>query len=521
MTVTRSKKKAENEDTPDPANQPSPPAQQLGSASGGSGLPTPPGADNPQPRVLDAPSSLPAASTSATGRKRKGTALKIVVNAPKTNVRVKRRRSGSSDGSEVSPPQQSSAKSKRAKLAVPKESKGKAKASDNEHVPNDTNNAPSNVYPTPVSAQFPQTPSTAGHRSFPRHAIVQIAKHRPKPKAPFSLINTILKHPELILHLAKTLEPDSLIDLYAISKPFHFVMNSHYTTYIKASMENWAPHSNFIFPWRCYARLCVKDPGFRPTPSNPGVARDVPSLRWLQMVAYRHKVIREILLHLAKAGFLLPAGVDDTMKKIWFTMDLPGNANRIGVIHNQGYWLDKDLFLASMFFMKLDMRLTDPVEGTGELHLRKLLLGMRNLVPLRDLLYGEMRVIHLLQRQVWYCYQPSQINMHQSILGIRHDIVGNGNTENWGRGTQRLIRVDECVMREGIRRALNLHQYFIDFMLFGYVEQSKLLPKKKMTKVKDVPFAPISFGRERRLAPFGEYRFGNPGMESMARIGEE
>jgi hypothetical protein len=330
-----------------------------------------------------------------------------------------------------------------------------------------------------------------------------------KPKKPFQMLHAFMKHPELILNLTKVLHPTSLVDLYAISKPFHFILNSHYTTYIKTNMEYHSPSANLIFPWRCYARLCIKDPAFRPMASNANVARDVPSLRWLRMVTYRDEVIRDILTELSKSGLLLPYGIEKAVKKIWFLCDLPGNANRIGVLHNQGYFLDRDIFLAQMFIMKLDMRFTDPVEGKGELHLRRLLFGCRNLVALRDLLLGRITLVHLLQRVVWYQYNPSPATraMNLPIFGISSASIGHGNTENWGRGQQRLLRVDEGIMREAIRRELNTHKHLMEFMLFAHLEHGfKQGGKEKMRKLRDIPKRSVEGGRRRRMQQFAFYR---------------
>ncbi|QDS69123.1 hypothetical protein FKW77_010333 [Venturia effusa] len=447
----------------------------------------------------------------------------IVVTPADTNLKAKRRLSSDSD-SDASPPQKEPA-TKRAKGGD---------YNDHDKAANSGPQASrisSAIYPSPVSAIFPPTPLTAvplrlrkggldGLEGEIDHFVLKTTgtKTPPKPKEPFQMLTEFLKRPELILNLARFLHPTSLIDLYAISKPFHFILNSHYTTYVKSNMDYHAPSSNLIFPWRCYGRLTIKDPGWRPKhASDPASgARDVPSLRWLLMVTYRDEVVRDILIALSEYGLLLPHGIEKAIKKMWFLCDLPGNGNRIGVLHNTSYFTDRDIFLSQMFIMKLDMRFTDPVEGGGETHLRKLLFGCRNFVPMRDLLVGRISLVHLLQRVVWYQYNPA-IRTHP-ILGIAPNQIGNGNTEHWGRGTQRLLRVDEGVMREAIRRELNTHKNFMDFMLFAHQElAAKQGPKSEMTHLKTLAAMNLREGRARRIKPFEFYIWDYKKKENVAQ----
>lgn len=455
----------------------------------------------------------------------------IVVTPADTNLRAKRRLSSDSD-SDASPPQAGPA-TKRAKGGDSK---------DDDQTANNGQKArtfSSAIYPTPITAIFPPTPQTAVPPTLLKGGLNDLDGDLdhfatttmplitpPKPNKPFQMLTEFMKRPELILNLTKVMHPASLIDLYAISKPFHFIMNSHYTTYIKNNMDYHAPGSNLIFPWRCYGRLTIKDPGWRlKNASNPAAgARDVPSLRWLQMVVYREEVVRDILIALSKYGLLLPHDIQKAVKKMWFLCDLPGNANRIGVLHNTGYFHDRDIFLAQMFIMKLDMRFTDPVEGGGETHLRKLLFGCRNFVPLRDLLMGRITLAHLLQRIAWYQYNPSTTvsALHLPILGIAPLQVGQGNTENWGRGIQRLLRVDEGIAREAIRRDLNTHKHFIEFLLFAHHElATKQGAKSEMTQLRDTPATNLREGRARRMNPFEFYLWGWRKMPQLQAPGQQ
>jgi hypothetical protein len=312
------------------------------------------------------------------------------------------------------------------------------------------------------------------------------AKKTPAPKKPFQLLDEIFAHPEITLRLGSLMDPRNMVDLYSISKPFHFIMNSHFTTYIRSSAQIHAPGSAYIFPWRCYRRLTVKDPGFRL--NSVDVARDVPSLKWLQMVTARYRAVKQILACLREKGHGLIGKEVDLMRavlKMWFLMDLPRNGVRIGVVHNTQYWTDQDIFMATFFLIKLDMRFTDPVEGTGEIGLRKLIMGQRGLFPLRNLLMGKLDFIEVVKMWVKYDYTPLPSNRHLPAFGIPPHLIGRGCLEGWGHGqqTMRLLRPDELVLREQIRRSMDLHMRYLEMVRWGYRMQSNDKSRERSGKV--------------------------------------
>lgn len=145
-----------------------------------------------------------------------------------------------------------------------------------------------------------------------------------KIKRPFSLLSAFCANNQLLLLLTSYLNIPSLISLYAISKVYHHQFNCHYTAHILSIMRTWAPHSESIFPWRNYRDLCIKDPSLRQNTrlkDQKGDAagkhsdlRNVPTLRWLQMVVYRHGVCTDILIRLASYGHRCPAGTLDALK---------------------------------------------------------------------------------------------------------------------------------------------------------------------------------------------------------------
>jgi hypothetical protein len=158
--------------------------------------------------------------------------------------------------------------------------------------------------------------------TIPLSAIPATAKIR--PRRPFSLLSAFCANNELLLLLTSYLNIPSLITLYSISKVYHHQFNCHYTAHILAIMRTWAPRSETIFPWRNYRDLCTKDPNLRQNSRLEDQENDnaekhsdlrfVPTLRWLQMVVYRHGVCTDILIRLASYGHRCPAGTLDALK---------------------------------------------------------------------------------------------------------------------------------------------------------------------------------------------------------------
>jgi hypothetical protein len=318
---------------------------------------------------------------------------------------------------------------------------------------------------TPTTALLNLSLLTPGPRTpIPTQALPS------KRKKPFHhLLDSFFAHPELTLRLCTLLDPSNLLDLYSISKPFHFIMNSHFTTYIRNSSQYHAPDSAYIFPWRCYRRLTVKDPGFRL--NTVAVARDVPGFKWLGMVAARHRALEQILEKMREMGHVMVGKERDmlrALKKMWFLMDLPRNGVRIAVIHNQNYFSDQDIFFATFFLIKLDMRFGDPIEGTGEIGLRKLMMGQRSLYPLRDLLLGKLDFIKILKMWIYYDHSPLPQHRHLPSFGVHPFLIGRGCLEGWGAGNIRLLRPDELMVREQIRRSMELHLRYLEMVRWGY-----------------------------------------------------
>jgi hypothetical protein len=288
----------------------------------------------------------------------------------------------------------------------------------------------------------------------------------------FNLFSQLSNYLELFMELARHLRINDLVSLYAISKDFNETLNGHLSHILKACAAYQAPESSRIFVFTLYRSLCIHDPVGRPDPTNPALARMVPSLRWLRMVIHREKCIRDILACMAREGHRMPKTMSLSLKKMWLTMDIPTSARRVQLMHNENYWTDNDLYNLQMLFIKLDMRFNDPIEGPADDGLRKLMLGQRGLTPLCQLLKRTRFTdsLEVLEACVRYSYWPRPEHRHLPILGVPANEVGRGHLEGWGVGQVHLYRLDELVMRESCRRNMDLKSHLYTMICWGYVD---------------------------------------------------
>lgn len=299
---------------------------------------------------------------------------------------------------------------------------------------------------------------------------------RQRPQKKFSIFEAFLDHADLLLCLSAHLAIPDLVSLYCISRTFHFHLNLHYATYVLQSARKQAPESYRIYPFRQYRDLHLRDPAGREDPDNPGQIRLNPSLRWLQMLHFRETATKEILARLSLSGHRLPARASITIKKIWLLLDMPTTATRVGLMHNAKLWTKTDLLLAAMFFVKLDMRFSHPVDGSGDTALRELLLCQRGLTLLWKTLCGQalQNRLQIVQQYARCFYRPPTDDPELStypIMGIPAREVGRLGYEFWGKtGSNRvLLRPDQLVVGECARRHLKLGQRLLNFMFYGIV----------------------------------------------------
>ena len=282
-------------------------------------------------------------------------------------------------------------------------------------------------------------------------------------KGGFDIFKELLEYPELIHEIASQLELDDLVSLYAISKDFHRLVNNRLTAIIVSQANTRAPESAKIFAFKCYRSLCIFDPMRRQNEERKERIRDVPGFRWLRMIMHRETVVDEIIRGLAIEGHRLPKPTSKVIKKMWFLMDIPDSSRRVGVVHNPKLWPDPDLYLAFMFFMKLDMRFTDPVDGNGEVGLRQMMMAQRSLVVLdRVLRRKQLRDQYdLIRMCAEWRVLPTHTAPRNTVFGVPWQHLGRLQCEGWKPGKRRLLRPDEVIMREAVRRELDFEKHLI------------------------------------------------------------
>ena len=316
----------------------------------------------------------------------------------------------------------------------------------------------------------------------------------------------ILRTPDLLFYFVSSLPVKTCLSLYAMSKDFHNAINQRFVTMILSTAFIKAPESAQIFTFRGYGPLATIDPRYKdpsqriphPNPEKAalGIPRLVPGFKWLQMIMYREKVVHEILAIMAEDGIPIPPKTSVVLKHIWFSMDFPGTGQRIGYFHNRKKVTDLDIFYGTMFVIRLDMRFTVPTAGhTANMggYLRRLVMGQRSLSYLWKVLKGlKLRTqFEALKEWVRFKYRPSDpADRHHSVFGIPPWELGRGCLVNWGgpvfnkegirlRSTQEdrkfiLIRPDQILLRECIKRQLNMSRWHLKMMLWGYVDMAKL-----------------------------------------------
>ncbi|KAF4630504.1 hypothetical protein G7Y89_g7636 [Cudoniella acicularis] len=273
--------------------------------------------------------------------------------------------------------------------------------------------------------------------------------------------------PELLMEIAKFCRIKELVLLYAISKDFHYALNSHWKGYIMDIARHQALDSVKIFPFNVYRSLCTQDPIGLKIPNNPSVIQTVPGLKWLQMVVHREKMVRDILACMARQGHGMPKGMALTLKKTWLLMDMATSRQRIQFMHSKS-WNAMDLYHVQMFVVKLDMRFNDPIDGPGSDHMRKLFLGQRGLTPLRNLLKRTAYNTCPLKRAKTLFYTQNS-HFHTKII-LQPDTITNLN-RRIEAGPFSAFHLKKSVLDTlKLGRKLDLKNHIMTMMLWGYVD---------------------------------------------------
>ncbi|KAA8573498.1 hypothetical protein EYC84_005083 [Monilinia fructicola] len=322
-----------------------------------------------------------------------------------------------------------------------------------------------------LPSSFPLPPD-----STDEEGIEEIARQAPylgrRNEGPFNIFQSLLLTPEIILELMLHLSPKQLLALYCMSRPFNETLSGWMAHAIKNIVKHQAPYSYKIYPFVLYRELSVLDPLGHLNQS--GQVRRLPGLKYHQMVLHRVRATRDILAALARKQLRCPPGTNHSLKKVWFLMDISTTLDRVRLMHNRAFFTDRDLYNIQHFIVKLDMRLNDPMDGPGSDFLRKLMLGQRGLSPLWRLLTrtGFTDLCELQRYMVRYAYDPlvAADDVGEGLFGVPLEEIGRAHLEGWGKGEKHLMRIDELVMREAVRRELGLKEHIAMMLLWGYVD---------------------------------------------------
>lgn len=258
------------------------------------------------------------------------------------------------------------------------------------------------------------------------------------------------------------------------------MVNTCNSAVIIAQAMRYAPVAATTFPFRCYRKLCNDDPRVDLDVTR-GQSRLIPSFRWLRMINWRHQIAHKIVRLLNEEGLYLPEQGETAVKKLWFLMDIPDNQRRLAVIQNPELWTTADLFYACMFFMRIDMRCTDPLVPRAHASIRRMLMAqpsmtMTCLVLERKFLFNKHEAM-----QTYMRWKGTPVTVQQrNVFGVPQHELGLLQYEGYGKvGSQaKLQRPDELVLKECVRRGMKMETAF--FFMLNYVG-----PRQANTAVAD------------------------------------
>ncbi|KAK7189003.1 uncharacterized protein CC84DRAFT_1260016 [Paraphaeosphaeria sporulosa] len=298
---------------------------------------------------------------------------------------------------------------------------------------------------------------------------------------PFSVYKAILRHPNLFFQFAIRLSQKTIIDLYAIDKEFHYRFNKYSTSIIHDFARHHAPQAAYIFSWVLFPELCISDPMLRPMDGRPHLARDIPSLRWTQMVIHRDNVVRTILTILATNGHRVPRETYIVLMKFWLLMEMNNTTLRTTFLADNTIWTNQDLYFFHLFLMKLDMHFNHPVHNHGFIDLSHMLLTQKTLSTLHNVLVGQQTLDYDdLTDMLIRTYHEEDLDLDTNPWladpeehGVVADNMGTLSREGWIFEGESMHSPVDLVRIEAIDRGLDIQEYLIDFMMYGYIDPDR------------------------------------------------
>ena len=200
----------------------------------------------------------------------------------------------------------------------------------------------------------------------------------------------------------------------------------------------------------------------------------------------------------AEKGVPFPRRCKDVLLKFWFILDIPDNARRVGYIHNERLFTEMDLYFAMCVLVRLDMLMNDPVGTEKRDGGRRMVLAQRSLSTLMLVLRGEVwkTKMDVLREWVKWKYDPNERDRREvgeeGIFGIPVEECGQLKKQYWGNTRMLdvmkkrmqangeegdplwLLRPDQLIVREAVRRGLRFRGHVLKCMLYGFVDPRTL-----------------------------------------------
>jgi hypothetical protein len=303
------------------------------------------------------------------------------------------------------------------------------------------------------------------------------------------LFSPLCANMEIAVELGKHLRPDDILNLFIACRSF----NETITGYMMSSVRSWiahrCPEAGWIYPFQLYKDELNLDPAGRTwadhyigrniplSEDKAKQTRSIPGLRYLKLVLTRDRCCREIIAIMARSGHLMPKTAYMALLRLWLLMDFSTTSQRQALLRNEEVWGEADLYNAQMFFIKLGLHFNDPVFGPCSYELLHLMLGQKGLYPLWQLLMRKRfttlpEIVDLKVRYDYVCRPQHWRFLHgvNAIHGVPLCEVGRAHVEGWGKGCLHLMRPDELVPIEAVKRGLHLDDHIRNMVLWGYFD---------------------------------------------------
>lgn len=218
--------------------------------------------------------------------------------------------------------------------------------------------------------------------------------------------------------------------------------------------------------------------GMTTSPNKDSKIRKVPGLKYLQLVLGRDKYCKEILAIMARCGHRMPTTMHHSLLRLWLLMDIATSHQRQAMLRMTHLFKDVDLYNMQMFIIKLGMLFNDPVYGPCKYDLVQLMLGQKGLFKLWQLLTRKKfnKLSEIMELKLRYDFNFFSEggywleNMLSQIQGIPFQEIGQQHKEGWGAGRAHLLRPDEVIPIEAVRRGLHLDQHLSQMVIWGYFD---------------------------------------------------